>query len=295
MKNRITSMMLTLAFALTFSFAAIAQKKDIAVQLYSVRSILGADAKSDQFTGVLKDLSKMGYTKVEAAGYADGKFYGVSPAEFKQTVEKAGLGILSSHAAKSLSEAEIKSGDFSESLAWWDEAIAAHKAAGMSYIVTPWINLSKSVAELDAYCRYMDEIGKRCKAQGISYGYHNHAHEFEKVEGKHVMLDYILENTNPEYVFIELDVYWTVIGKASPVDYFHKYPGRFPLLHIKDDREIGKSGMVGFDAIFNNAKTAGLKHFIVEVERYSGPVAESMKESIDYIKKANFIKANYNK
>lgn len=49
------------------------------------------------------------------------------------------------------------------------------------------------------------------------------------------------------------------MGKASPVDYFHKYPGRFKMLHIKDRREIGQSGMVGFDAIFENAKTAGVE------------------------------------
>ncbi|MCY4778271.1 sugar phosphate isomerase/epimerase [Sphingobacterium sp. UT-1RO-CII-1] len=293
MNNKKTVFVLFLS--LFFAFSSIAQKKDVAVQLYSVRSILGGDASSSQFTDVLQKLSKMGYTQVEAAGYDNGKFYGVTPAEFKSIVESKGLKVLSSHVGRPLSAKEIESGDFSESLAWWDTAIAAHKAAGMSYIVTPWISLSKTVTELDAYCRYMDEIGKRAKAQGLSYGYHNHAHEFEKVEGKEVMLDYILKHTNPEYVFIELDVYWTVIGKASPVDYFHKYPGRFPLLHIKDEREIGQSGMVGFDAIFNNAKAAGLKHFIIEVERYSDNVEQSMKESIDYIKRAKFVKSNYSK
>ena len=91
-----------------------------------------------------------------------------------------------------------------------------------------------------------------------------------------------------------MDVYWAVIGNASPVDYFERYPGRFRLLHIKDEKEIGQSGMVGFDAIFRNAGKAGLEGFIVEVERYSyDDVERSVKESIDYLLDAPFVKASY--
>ena len=100
----------------------------------------------------------------------------------------------------------------------------------------------------------------------MKFGYHNHAHEFQKVENQAVMLDYMIENTNPEYVFFQMDVYWIVRGQHSPVDYFNKYPGRFTVLHIKDDKEIGDSGMVGFDAIFRNAKVAGVKHIVAEIE-----------------------------
>ena len=127
------------------------------------------------------------------------------------------------------------------------------------------------------------------------YGYHNHAHEFEKVEGKEVMYNYMLENTNPDYVFFQMDVYWVVRGQNSPVDYFKKYPGRFKILHIKDDRELGQSGMVGFDAIFKDAATAGVQNIVAEIERYSCPVEESVKESIDYLLDAPFVKASYRK
>ena len=109
------------------------------------------------------------------------------------------------------------------------------------------------------------------------------------------MLDHMIENTDPENLFIELDVYWAVMGEASPVDYFHKYPGRFKMLHIKDRREIGQSGMVGFDAIFENAKTAGVENIIVEVEQYSYDVEKSVKLSLDYLLKAPFVKASYSK
>jgi sugar phosphate isomerase/epimerase len=109
------------------------------------------------------------------------------------------------------------------------------------------------------------------------------------------MMDYMLENTNPEYVFIEMDVYWVVIGDNSPVDYFKKYPGRFKVLHIKDQREIGQSGMVGFDAIFNHAEIAGVKHIVVELEKPTATIEEGLKTSIDYLLKAPFVKASYNK
>ena len=109
------------------------------------------------------------------------------------------------------------------------------------------------------------------------------------------MYDYMLEHTNPEYVFFQMDVYWVVRGQNSPVDYFNKYPGRFKIFHIKDHREIGQSGMVGFDAIFNNAKTAGVNYLVAEIEKYSIPVEESVEVSLDYLLDAPFVKSSYSK
>ena len=253
------------------------------------------DGKCDAaYITLLKNLAKMGYTSVEAANYNNGKFYDRTPDQFKKDVESAGLKVLSSHCTRGLSKEELASGDFSSSLQWWDQCIADHKAAGMSYIVAPWMDVPKTLKELDTYCAYYNEIGKRCKQQGMSFGYHNHAHEFQKVEDK-VMYDYMIEHTNPEYVFFQMDVYWVVRGQNSPVDYFNKYPGRFKMFHIKDHREIGQSGMVGFDAIFKNAKTAGVKHLVAEIESYSMPVEKSVEVSLDYLLDAPFVKSSYAK
>lgn len=268
------------------------KKKEVSVQLYSMRDKIKGGENLDV---VLKQLAQMGYTSIEAANYDNGKFYGRTPEEFKNAVEKVGMRVLSSHTSKGLSDNELASGDFSESLKWWDQCIAAHKAAGMSYIVTPALGVPKTVKDLQSYCDYYNEIGKRCKQNGMKYGYHNHAHEFQKVEGKEVMLDYMIENTNPEYVIFEMDVYWVVRGQQSPVEYFKKYPGRFELFHIKDHKEIGQSGMVGFDAIFQNANVAGMKHIIAEIESYSCPVEESVEQSLDYLLNAPFVKASYSK
>ena len=266
------------------------EKKEIAIQLYSVRDLIKG---TEGYANILKEIAQMGYTGVEAAGYGDGKFYGKSPKEFRKDVEALGMEVLSSHCGKGLTDDELASGNFTESLKWWDQCIADHKAAGMTYIVTPWLEV-KTEKDLKTYCDYYNEIGKRCLQNGLQYGYHNHAHEFRKVENNVVMLDYMLENTNPEYVFFEMDVYWTVMGQSSPVDYFNKYPGRFKVLHIKDHRELGQSGMVGFDAIFNNAKTAGVKHLVVEQEQYTTTVEEGIKQSLEYLLEAPFVKTSYN-
>ena len=276
------------------------EKKEVAIQLYSVRSLLDGVNKDGQpssdYIDVLHRLAQMGYTSVEAANYADGKFYGRTPEDFRKDVEGVGMKVLSSHCSRMLTEEELASGELTEALNWWDQCIADHKAAGMKYIVFPWLGVSETVNDLALYCRYFDEIGKRCKAQGILFGYHNHAHEFQKVEGKEVMYDYMLQHTNPEYVFFQMDVYWVVRGQNSPVDYFNKYPGRFRMLHIKDHREIGQSGMVGYDAIFKNIETAGAEDIVAEIENYSTPdVLNSVETSLNYLLDAAFVKASYQK
>ena len=268
-------------------------KKDMCVQMYSARSILNHDNYAD----ILKEIAAMGYTAVEAASYDgdNGLIYGDTPEVFKQKVEAAGMKVLSAHVSRGLSREELDSGDLTAALAWWDKCIEVHKKAGMEYIVTPWIGLQETLKDLQVYCDYLNEVGRRCKAAGIKYGYHNHAYEFEKVEDQ-VMYDYMLQHTDPELVFFQMDVYWAVIGKASPVDYFKRYPGRFKMLHIKDEWEVGQSGMVGFDAIFKNAELAGLENFVVEIERYSyEDIRKSFVESADYLLNAPFVKATYAK
>lgn len=290
-----------ITLALLFVFAAgvmpVDAKKEVCFQMYSVRDKIGdANKYAKNHETVLKELAKYGYTSVEAASYGDGKFYGVSPEQFKADIEAAGLKVLSSHTTRNLNDEEIKNHDFKAALQWWDECIDAHKRAGMKYIVAPWCNVPSTIGAMQTICDFYNEVGKRVKAAGMEFGYHNHSHEYQKVEGKEMMLDYMIQHTNPEYVFFEMDVYWTVRGQASPVEYFNKYPGRFKLLHIKDHNEIGQSGMVGFDAIFNNASKAGMQYWVVELEHASTPdIMKGMKESIDYLKKAKFVKAKYTK
>ena len=294
--KRIFFVATAILLALSCNLSVDAKKKEVCFQMYSVRDLIGDAGKYAQnHEKVLKQLADMGYTAVEAANYGDGKLYGVSPEQFKADIEAAGLKVLSSHVTRNLNDDELKSKNFTEALKWWDECIDAHKRAGMKYMVIPWCNVPKTLADLQTICDFYNQVGKKVAAAGMKLGYHNHSHEFQKVEGK-VMEDYMIEHTDPNYLFFQMDVYWTVRGQQSPVDYFNKYPGRFVLLHIKDNSEIGQSGMVGFDAIFNNFDKAGAEGWVLELEHGSTPdILEGMKQSIDYIKKAKFVKASYSK
>ncbi|MCL2650500.1 MAG: sugar phosphate isomerase/epimerase [Candidatus Azobacteroides sp.] len=279
---------LTVCLSFLFSYQTKAQglscpktEKKIGLQMYSVRDSLKKD-----FKGTIAALSAMGFKDLEAANYKDGKFYGLTPEDFKAELEAVGLNALSSHAGIPLA-ADVSKTDWNEIWKWWDTCIAAHKAAGIKYLVVPWLALPKTLADLKAYCDYYNQVGEKCNQAGISFGYHNHAQEFQKVEGE-IMYDFMLKNTDPEKVFFEMDVYWTVMGQKSPVNYFKTYPGRFKALHIKDEKELGESGMVGFDAIYRNIETAGTIYSIIEVERYDYPPLESVKMSLEYLETAPF-------
>lgn len=268
-----------------------APKKEMAVQLYSARQLIGTPelfAKNHEY--VLGRLAQMGYTGAEAASYSDGLFSGLQPEAFKAALDKAGLELISSHTTRPLSAQELASGDYSAALKWWDKCIDAHLKAGIPRLVMSYSQKLNTEAELKVMAEYLDAIGRKCNEAGIRFGYHNHAHEFAKI-GDTTMMDYFLANTDPANVFIEMDVYWAVVGGAAPVDYMNKYPGRFEVLHIKDKREIGQSGMVGFDAIFRNFRKAGTEAFVVEMEEASTPnILKGLRESALYLRNASYVK-----
>ena len=266
-----------------------APKREMAVQLYSVRTLIGSPgqfARNHEY--VLGRLAQMGYTAAEAVGYDDGKFVGLSPAAYRDAVESAGLKLLSSHVSHGLSPQELASGDFSAALAWWDQCIAAHKAAGIPYLVMSWSQPLRSKEQMSTTAAYLDAIGAKCRAAGIRFGYHSHSHEFNQADGT-TMFDVFASETQPENLFMQMDVYWAVMAGVSPVEYFNKYPGRFELLHIKDKYELGQSGMVGFDAIFKSFPRAGTKAFVVELEQASTPnILKGLRESALYLRNATF-------
>lgn len=256
------------------------------IQLYSLRTMIGSpELYKANHDRVFSTLADYGFTQAELYGYEDGKIFGIPAAEFVADVRNAGITPVSSHVQYALTDEEIRSGDFSGKQKWWKDCIAEHKKIGVRNIVYVWYALPTSMLELQRIAEYLNWIGEMCRKEGISFGYHNHDHELKAVEGKEVMLDYLLAHTNPDNVFIEMDVYWTVYGNGSPVDYFTRYPGRFKILHIKDKYEIGQSGMVGFDAIFKHAKQSGANFLIVEQETtQKKDMLESLRISMEYLK-----------
>lgn len=259
------------------------KQKNIGLQLYSIRDSITKDVPA-----AIAKVGKMGYKFVEPAGYDNGKFYGMEPAAFKTLCESNGLSIISSHTGQVLPD----SAGLANNMAWWDTCIDAHAAAGVKYIVQPFMGgeAYRSLDTLKMYCDYFNKIGEKCKAKGISFGYHNHDKEFStKLDGQ-TIYDFMLTNTDPAKVIFEMDLYWATKGGVQPVDYFSKYPGRFELWHIKDETEIGgKDGIVDFAAIWASAPKSGMQYGIVEVERYNSDEFTSCKMSVDFLNATSFV------
>lgn len=246
--------------------------KIIGLQLYSLRDAMGQDVP-----GTLKKVADMGYKSLETAGYDNGKIYGYDPAEFRKMVEALGMTVTGAHLGRSYSEAED-----AEAMAWWATALDAQKAAGCKYVIQASFPIGEKIEDIQLYCDYFNKVGKMARDRGMRFGFHNHAGEFAKIDDK-VIFDYMIENTNPEDVFFELDVYWAVKGGVDPVAYINKYPGRFPVLHIKDDSIIGESGEIDFEPIFNAGYANGMEDFFVEVERYTLPAENCVARSFDFL------------
>lgn len=268
---------------LAISVSTLMAQKVIGLQLYSVRDSMSA---SPQRT--IKAVADMGYKYVEAAGYNNGMFYGMTPKAFKALLKSNGIYMLSSHAGQSAPDAA----KWDETMAWWDKCIDAHIEAGAKYIIQASMDGSAyaSLAGAKRYSEYFNAVGAKCKAKGILFGYHNHDKEFADIDGTTVE-DYLLQNTDPSKVFFQLDLWWIHVSGKKALDYFNKYPGRFLFYHVKDEEEVGASGKIDFKPFFVNAKKAGAKYFVVEAEKSSvGNSLESAKKSIDFLMKAKYVK-----
>ena len=262
-------------------------KKKIGLQLYSVNQDMGnVDAS-------LAKVAKAGYTVVETLGSPT--CFGFPAEEFKALCDKHGLAIISTHTSIAMNpqnEAVV--------MEQWRAVFEGLKTMGAKYCVIPGFNLGKSLADLKAVCEYFNKVGNLAKEYGLKLGYHNHAHEYELCEGK-VKWEYMIENTDPESVFFQMDVYWTTRGGKDPVEYLKKYPNRIQMLHIKDDLVIGESGKIDFEAIYNQFYKNGYKDFVVEQEMPRGPKDETKEQrfarmwegvakSAAYLENAKFVK-----
>jgi sugar phosphate isomerase/epimerase len=258
-------------------------KKNIGLQLYSIRDSIMRDVP-----GAIAKVAKMGYTFVEPAGYGDGKFYGMKPVDFKALCESNKLNVLSSHTGQALPD----SANWENVMKWWDDCINDHAALGVKFIVQPFMGREayQSLDTLKRYCDYFNLIGEKCNAKGIRFGYHNHDQEFSTQLDGQTIYDFMLANTDPAKVMFEMDLYWTVVGGANPVDYFNKYPGRFELWHIKDKAEVGASGMMDFKSIWAAAGQSGMKYGVVEVEEYNFDQFTSCQKSNEFLNAADYVK-----
>lgn len=256
--------------------------KQVGLQLYSLRDMV----KDSGIQSVLETVSKMGYTNLETASYDNGKIYGLPPAEFKKMTNDLGMKCTSAHLGQAFSkekEAEV--------MGWWDQAIEAHNELGVKYMIQPWmpVNDQTTLDDLKMYCDYFNTVGYKTAAASIAFGYHNHDFEFRKIDGQ-IIYDYLLQNVSKNHVLFELDVYWCKQGGYDPTAYLQQYADQIKVVHIKDEKEIGASGAIDFQPIFEQMTANNVKDWYVEVEQYTENNPEkSVKQSFDFLNQANYV------
>ncbi len=272
-------------FAVLLTLALQAQDRFGGLALYTVR-----DDMSKNAVETLKAVADVGYAYVEAAGYNDGKFYGMDPKDFKKTLKEVGLEPVSTHQGGLTLENA-------------DQMIADVKAAGFKYFVIPVPPMGHFKVEdgkmgmsdeLELLADVLNTVGKKCKAAGLELLYHNHDFEFVKNSKGIIPIEYFLENTDPGTVNFEMDLYWVTRAGADPVAYFEKYPGRFKLWHVKDMDEEGKfapvgTGSIDFSRILKEKDKSGMIYYYVEQDRtWDKKPLEVIKTSHEGLKKFGF-------
>jgi sugar phosphate isomerase/epimerase len=288
MKRRHFVQTLTLgAAALQFNwlFAGGANNKNqLGVQLYTIR-----DAVAKDLEGSLEKLAGLGYKNLEIYGY-NGTFFGKTAIEFKAILDKAGLQVISSHHGAGI--ANQSQGTMAMG---WEKAVEDIHHLGAKYMACAYLAPNERTTEIyKSLPGLLSKAGEQTKAAGIQFAYHNHDFEFEKYEDM-LAYDHILKNTSADLVQMELDLYWINRAGHDPVAYFEKYPGRFPLWHVKDMEANTKditqvgSGTIDFDKIFAAKKLAGMEYWFVEQDVSKMDIFESLKMSRDYVNKKGYL------
>ena len=264
-------------FAIPAPIEAAKIKGQLGLQLYTLRDSIDSDPR-----GVLRQVAGYGYKELETYSYRDGKIFGMSFADFGSYVKDLGMRVVSGHYGLDQVTADS-----------WESAMADAKSIGQEYMVVPYLNDTdrKSPDDYKKVCEQLNKAGEACKKYGIRLGYHNHAFEFDVMEGRKPF-DLMLAELDPQYVGIEMDIYWVVRAGADPIEYFKKYPRRFEQWHVKDMERSDKdrnadvgTGSIDYKRIFAKAKKSGMKHWYVEQESYPGAPMNSVGASAEYLKK----------
>jgi len=244
----------------------------VGLQLYTVRDQMKAD-----FEGTLAHVAEIGYKEVEFAGYFDH-----TPADVRAILDRHGLSAPSTHIA--LGEIDA-----------WKASLDTAKAIGHEYIVVPWIPQEKRLT-LDGWKNVAGVFNRAAQLAhdaGLQFAYHNHDFEFPKLEGQ-VPYDVLLQNTDPKLVQLEIDLYWLTKGGQDPLSYFSRWPGRIPLVHVKDSAgapehkmvDVGQ-GKIDWKRIFAKREQAGIKHFFVEHDQPPQPF-QDIAASYRYLSQLEF-------
>ncbi|TKC00483.1 sugar phosphate isomerase/epimerase family protein [Pedobacter cryophilus] len=262
--------------------AETAKIKKFGIQLYSLRNEITSGIEK-----VIGEVAKAGYNYVEGYGYSEKTgFFGLKPQAYKDLLDKNNLTTPSAHYdfgdwEKSQDDSILKS------------YIDAAKILDQKYIVVPYTNpdIFKDETACRAYIAKLNRASKIVKDAGLKLAYHNHDLEFFDLKGK-TGFSILLEESDPELLDLELDLYWVMRAKQDPIQLFKDHPGRFTMWHVKDmsktnnlkNTEVG-NGTIDFTTIFKNAKLSGLKYPFVEQENFEIDPYQSITKSASYLSK----------
>ena len=255
---------------------AAARRKSVSygLQLYTVRKQLARD-----FEGTLSRVAALGIKEVEFAGYFDR-----APKDVGRMLRKFKLAAPSAHVDTATLRGDLP------------RAIEAARAIGHRYLVLGYLpeNERKSLADYQTLVKLLDEAGRACRRAGLRLAYHNHDFEFQTIEGR-TPYDLIVAETDAQNVKLELDLYWATKAGRDPAAYFERFPGRFPLVHVKDMddtprkgfTEVGR-GTIDFKRVLAAARKAGVEHYFIEQDETPGEPTESVKISLEYLRALKF-------
>ena len=232
------------------------------LQLFSVR-----DITKDNLDDALRQVAEMGYKCVEFAG-----FFGHSAEDVKAMLDKYGLVCSGTHTG------------WQEVAEHFEETVAYHKTIGNKNIIVPGCDLS-SQEKLDEFVAMANEFQPKLAAEGISFGYHNHAHEFRPNEDGSQIYDQIVYRTNLD---LEIDTYWAYVGMKNPVAIMERLKDRLKVIHIKDGFEDGKGKPLGMGTapvadVYAKAVEMGIP-MVVESETLAPDGVTEAKICIEYLK-----------
>lgn len=274
------------------TLAATHEINKVGVQLYTVR-----DAMKHDFSGTIAKVAAIGYKEIEFAGYFDH-----SPADIRAILDKNGLTAPSCHVGYDVVQNH------------WPETISAAQTIGHSFIVCPSVDqkVLKSPDGWKQACELFNKAGEASKKAGIQFGYHNHTTEFQRDSnlGGKLPYDFLLQNTDASLVKMEMDLCWISVAGQDPDSYFQRFPGRFPLVHVKDVKSLPApaapnkvvqpnadleshlmtepgSGVIDWKRIFSHSDEAGIQHYFVEHDRPADPFA-SLAASYKYLSTLRF-------
>jgi len=249
----------------------------IGLQTYTFRRSIGQDPAK-----VLDTIKSMGITELESGSG------GLTPQEFKKLCDERGLSIPSTGAG------------YEELVSKTDSVVYKAKALGAKYVMCAWIPHKSGNFSLDNAKKAVEDFnqaGKILKDNGLTFCYHAHGYEFQPHENG-TLLDYLIKNTNPEYVSFEMDIMWIHFGGGDPAALLKKYGNRWKLMHVKDlkkgtpkdltggtstenDVAVG-TGELDMPAIMKEAKKVGIKHYFIEDE--SSRIIEQIPQTIKYLR-----------